>query len=35
MQIWQQLLGPDGKGWPQLGGRTLVDAIAELGNREQ
>lgn len=29
-QIWDQLRGPDGKGWPQLGGRTLVDAVAEL-----
>ena len=26
--IWTQLLGPDGKGWPQLGNRTLVDAVA-------
>jgi len=29
-QIWEQLLGPEGKGWPQLGGRTLVDALAEV-----
>lgn len=29
-QIWEQLLGPGGKGWPQLGGRTLVDALAEV-----
>ncbi len=29
-EIWDQLLGPGGKGWPQLGGRTLVDAVAEL-----
>ncbi|TQF68785.1 hypothetical protein FK531_13390 [Rhodococcus spelaei] len=28
--IWTQLLGPDGKGWPQLGGRTLVDACAVI-----
>lgn len=28
--VWEQLVGPEGKGWPQLGGRTLVDAIAEL-----
>jgi hypothetical protein len=28
-QIWEQLFGPKAKGWPQLGGRTLVDAIAE------
>lgn len=27
-QIWVQLLGPDGHGWPQLGNRTLVDALA-------
>jgi hypothetical protein len=26
-QIWVQLLGPDGHGWPQLGNRTLVDAV--------
>ncbi|AVJ50243.1 endolysin [Mycobacterium phage Mendokysei] len=26
-----QLLGPNGKGWPQLGNRTLVDALAVLG----
>ena len=29
-QVWEQLLGPQGKGWPQLGGKTLVDAVAEL-----
>lgn len=35
-EIWTQLRGPDGNGWPQLGandqGRnlTLVDAVAEL-----
>ncbi|MFI5781115.1 glycoside hydrolase family 25 protein [Nocardia sp. NPDC051570] len=35
-EIWDQLLGPDGQGWPQLGqdtdGRhlTLVDALAKL-----
>jgi hypothetical protein len=27
-QIWVQLLGPAGKGWPQLGNRTIVDALA-------
>ena len=27
-QIWVQLLGPTGQGWPQLGNRTLVDALA-------
>lgn len=35
--IWGQLLGPDGHGWPQLGlnaqgkNLTLVDAVAKLG----
>ena len=29
-EIWEQLRGPQGKGWPQLGGKTLVDALAEL-----
>lgn len=28
--ILEQLVGPAGKGWPQLGGRTIVDAIATL-----
>lgn len=28
--IWIQLLGPEGKGWPQLGNRTLVDACAVI-----
>ena len=27
---WDQLRGPEGKGWQQLGGLTLVDAIAKL-----
>lgn len=27
----QQLRGPDYDGWPQLGGRSLVDAIAAIG----
>jgi hypothetical protein len=31
LDIWIQLLGINGKGWPQLGGRTLVDAVATLG----
>lgn len=31
--ILDQLVGPGGKGWPQLGGRTLVDAVAELLKR--
>ncbi|MFD8102927.1 C39 family peptidase [Nocardia fluminea] len=31
LDIWIQFLGFDGKGWPQIGGRTLVDAIAIIG----
>ena len=27
-QVWVQLLGPTGQGWPQLGNRTLVDAVS-------
>lgn len=33
VQVWEQLFGPSGKGWPQLGGKTLVDAVAELLKR--
>ncbi|WP_019932357.1 glycoside hydrolase family 25 protein [Nocardia sp. BMG111209] len=35
-EIWEQLRGPQGQGWPQLGrnsqgqNRTIVDAVAEL-----
>jgi N-acetyl-anhydromuramyl-L-alanine amidase AmpD len=29
-EVWDQLRGPGGAGWPQLGGRSLVDALAEL-----
>ena len=29
-QVWEQLFGPQGKGWPLLGGKTLVDSVAEL-----
>lgn len=29
-QVWEQLRGPQGQGWPQLGGRTVVDALAEI-----
>jgi hypothetical protein len=29
-EIWTQLRGVDGNGWPQLGGKTLVDSIGEL-----
>lgn len=31
--VWEQLVGPEGRGWPQLGGKTLVDAVAELLGR--
>lgn len=30
VQVWEQLFGPKGKGWPQLGNKTLVDAVADL-----
>lgn len=30
VQVWEQLLGPKGKGWPQLGNKTLVDAVSDL-----
>jgi hypothetical protein len=33
IQIWEQLLGPRGKGWPQLGGKTLVDAISDIKSK--
>ena len=29
-ETWEQLRGPQAKGWSQLNGRTLVDAVAEL-----
>ena len=32
-QLWEQLLGPKGGGWPQLGGKTVVDALADLEKR--
>jgi len=35
VQVWEQLFGPKGRGWPQLGGRTLVDAVAELLKQEK
>lgn len=28
-EVWDQLRGPGGTGWPQLGGRSLVDALAD------
>lgn len=29
-EVWDQLRGPTGAGWPQLGGRTVVDSLASL-----
>ena len=34
-QVWEQLFGPQAKGWPQLGGRSLVDAVADIEKRVQ
>jgi N-acetylmuramoyl-L-alanine amidase len=31
-EIWDQLRGPGGNGWPQLGGKTIIDYLAEIGN---
>jgi hypothetical protein len=31
-QIWEQMFGPQAKGWPQLRNQTLVDGVAELLN---
>lgn len=31
-EIWTQLRGPDGNGWPQLGNKTVVDYLAEIGS---
>ena len=33
VEIWQQLRGPGGQGWPQLGSRTPVDYLAHLGQK--
>lgn len=33
-QIWVQLRGPDGKGWPQLDGLTPVDAVSKILKRD-
>lgn len=33
LDTWTQLLGADGKGWPQLGGRTLVNGVAAVGEK--
>jgi len=32
-QIWEQMFGPKAKGWPQLGGKSLIDAVADIENR--
>jgi hypothetical protein len=32
-EIWDQLRGPGAHGWPQLGNRSLVDYLADLGGR--
>lgn len=29
-EIWDQLRGPAGAGWPQLNGRSAVDALADI-----
>lgn len=29
-EIWDQLRGPAGAGWPQLNGRSVVDALADV-----
>ena len=31
--LWHQLLGPQGVGWPQLSNRTAVDALATIGEK--
>lgn len=33
IEVLRQLRGPTLAGWPQLGGRTLVDSVAELRDR--
>ena len=33
IEVLRQLRGPTLTGWPQLGGRTLVDSVAELRDR--
>lgn len=32
-EIWDQLRGPGAHGWPQLGNKTVVDYLADLGRR--
>jgi N-acetylmuramoyl-L-alanine amidase len=31
-EIWTQLRGPEGNGWPQLGNKTLIDYVSALGS---
>ncbi|MFF0633806.1 C39 family peptidase [Nocardia sp. NPDC004151] len=31
--VWIQLMGVGGNGWPQLGGHTLVDGVAAIGQK--
>jgi hypothetical protein len=31
--IWDQVLGPTGKGWAQINNHTVVDALAEIGQK--
>jgi len=32
-EVWDQLRGPNGQGWPQLGGLTIVDALAQVRDK--
>lgn len=32
-EVWEQFRGPGAHGWPQLGNRTIVDYLADLGTR--
>jgi lysozyme len=32
-EVWDQLRGPNGNGWPQLGGLSLVDALAQVRDK--
>ncbi|OFB44782.1 hypothetical protein BA059_02360 [Mycolicibacterium sp. (ex Dasyatis americana)] len=34
IEVLRQLRGPALAGWPQLGNKTLVDAVAEISNKE-
>lgn len=33
VEMWHQLRGPDGRGWPQLEGKSVVDFLDDLGRR--